>query len=44
MDIIASLTSELNVGRGQVEAAVKLTDEAKTIPLIATYRTEATGS
>ena len=38
MDIIASLTSELNVGRGQVEAAVKLIDEGNTIPFIARYR------
>ena len=44
MDIIASLTSELNVGRGQVEAAVKLIDEGNTIPFIARYRKEATGS
>ena len=39
-----SLTSELNVGRGQVEAAVKLIDEGNTIPFIARYRKEATGS
>lgn len=44
MDIIAVLTSELGVGRGQVEAAVKLIDEGNTIPFIARYRKEATGS
>lgn len=44
MDIIAALTSELGVGRGQVEAAVKLIDEGNTIPFIARYRKEATGS
>ena len=44
MDIIALLTSELNVDRHQVEAAVKLIDEGNTIPFIARYRKEATGS
>ena len=44
MDILAVLTSELGVRRGQVEAAVKLIDEGNTIPFIARYRKEATGS
>ena len=44
MDILGLLTSELGVGRGQVEAAVKLIDEGNTIPFIARYRKEATGS
>jgi len=44
MDIIALLTTELGVGRSQVEAAVKLIDEGNTIPFIARYRKEATGS
>lgn len=44
MDILAILTNELGVGRGQVEAAVKLIDEGNTIPFIARYRKEATGS
>ncbi|MBQ7796122.1 MAG: RNA-binding transcriptional accessory protein [Lachnospiraceae bacterium] len=44
MDIIAILTSELGVGRSQIEAAVKLIDEGNTIPFIARYRKEATGS
>lgn len=44
MDIIKSLQEELQIGRGQVEAAVKLIDEGNTIPFIARYRKEATGS
>lgn len=44
MDIIALLTTELSVGRSQVEAAVQLIDEGNTIPFIARYRKEATGS
>lgn len=44
MDIIKRLQEELSIGRGQVEAAVKLIDEGNTIPFIARYRKEATGS
>lgn len=44
MDIIAKITEELKVKRFQVEAAVKLIDEGNTIPFIARYRKEATGS
>lgn len=44
MDIIKALQEELGIGRGQVEAAVKLIDEGNTIPFIARYRKEATGS
>ncbi len=44
MDIIKILQEELSVGRGQVEAAVQLIDEGNTIPFIARYRKEATGS
>lgn len=44
MDIINVLQEELQVGRSQVEAAVKLIDEGNTIPFIARYRKEATGS
>ena len=44
MDIIQALTDELQVQRGQVEAAVKLIDEGNTIPFISRYRKEATGS
>ena len=35
---------KLNIGRHQAEAAVKLIDEGNTIPFIARYRKEATGS
>lgn len=44
MDIIAALAQELSIGKGQAEAAVKLIDEGNTIPFIARYRKEATGS
>ena len=44
MDIISTLAKELEVGRGQVEAAVRLIDEGNTIPFIARYLKEATGS
>lgn len=44
MDIIKALQEELQVGRHQIEAAVKLIDEGNTIPFIARYRKEATGS
>ncbi len=44
MDIIKTLAEELNIGRRQAEAAVALIDEGNTIPFIARYRKEATGS
>lgn len=44
MDIIKALQEELHIGRGQVEAAVNLIDEGNTIPFIARYRKEVTGS
>ena len=44
MDIIQKITTELNVKKWQVEAAVKLIDEGNTIPFIARYRKEATGT
>ena len=44
MDIIQALKEELQIGKNQVEAAVKLIDEGNTIPFIARYRKEATGS
>jgi len=44
MDIISVLSKELNVKKEQVEAAVKLMDEGNTIPFIARYRKEVTGS
>ena len=44
MDINKKLAEELNVKVGQVEAAVGLIDEGCTIPFIARYRKEVTGS
>ncbi|WP_143321820.1 Tex family protein [Clostridium sp. HBUAS56010] len=44
MDIIKVLQEELSIGRNQVEATVKLIDEGNTIPFIARYRKEVTGS
>ncbi|RZT15632.1 uncharacterized protein EV589_3785 [Mycobacterium sp. BK558] len=40
----ARLAAELAVGEGQVAAAVRLLDEGATVPFIARYRKEATGS
>ena len=44
MDIIAKIAEELKIRVKQVEAAVALIDEGNTIPFIARYRKEATGS
>ena len=44
MDINQKITEELGVKRWQVDAAVKLINEGKTIPFIARYRKEATGT
>ena len=44
MDIIQKITEELNVMKWQVEAAIRLIDEGNTIPFIARYRKEATGT
>ncbi len=44
MDIIQKITDELQVKKWQVDAAVKLIDEGNTIPFIARYRKEATGT
>ena len=44
MDILKTLAQELSVQLWQVEAAVKLIDEGNTIPFIARYRKEATGT
>ena len=44
MDMIKKIASELEVQAWQVEAAVKLIDEGNTIPFIARYRKEATGT
>lgn len=37
------IAKELNIGRGQAEAAIRLLDEGNTVPFIARYRKEATG-
>ena len=44
MDIIKALSTELEIPAKQIEAAVKLIDEGNTIPFIARYRKEVTGS
>ena len=44
MDILKKIAEELNIGKNQVEATVKLIDEGNTIPFIARYRKEVTGS
>lgn len=44
MDIIKKIAQEIGCRSNQAEAAVKLIDEGYTIPFIARYRKEATGS
>ncbi|MCD7715843.1 MAG: RNA-binding transcriptional accessory protein [Lachnospiraceae bacterium] len=44
MDIIKTLAQELAIRPAQAEAAVNLIDDGNTIPFIARYRKEATGS
>ncbi|MEE0752471.1 Tex family protein [Frisingicoccus sp.] len=44
MDIIKTLSRELAIETWQTEATIKLIDEGNTIPFIARYRKEATGS
>ena len=44
MDIIKQLAAELGIREAQAQAAVSLIDEGNTIPFIARYRKEATGS
>lgn len=44
MDIIEKLRVELGIKREQVEATIMLIDEGNTIPFIARYRKEVTGS
>ncbi|MBE6680132.1 MAG: RNA-binding transcriptional accessory protein [Ruminococcaceae bacterium] len=44
MDIIKKLTEELGINEWQTVKAVELIDEGNTIPFIARYRKEATGS
>ena len=44
MDIVSSVTSELGLKNFQVENVIKLIDDGATVPFIARYRKEATGS
>ena len=44
MNVIEKLTAELNLKTWQIESAVKLLDEGNTVPFIARYRKEVTGS
>ncbi len=44
MDIIKILAEELNIRSTQAEAAIGLIDDGNTIPFIARYRKEVTGS
>ena len=44
MEIIKTLTEEFSLKPFRVENTVKLIDDGNTIPFIARYRKEATGS
>ena len=44
MDIVKTLSEELNIKESQVNAVISLLDEGNTIPFIARYRKEVTGS
>ena len=44
MDINAKLSTELGISRPQIDATLKLIDDGNTIPFIARYRKEVTGS
>ena len=44
MDILKQLAEELSLRKEQVEQAVALLDDGKTVPFIARYRKEQTGS
>lgn len=44
MDIIKLISKELDINENQVKSAVKLLDEGNTVPFIARYRKEVTGS
>lgn len=44
MDITKKIAEELQIKPSQVDAAIKLIDEGCTIPFIARYRKEVTGS
>lgn len=44
MIISEELSKELNIKKSQAESVIRLIDEGNTIPFIARYRKEATGS
>ena len=44
MDLISIIAEDIKAEKWQVDAAVKLVDEGNTIPFIARYRKEVTGS
>ncbi len=44
MDIIKKLSTDLKIGENQVKNTIALIDEGNTIPFIARYRKEVTGS
>ena len=43
LNFFETISNELNIRSGQVEAVLKLFDEGSTVPFIARYRKEATG-
>ncbi|MBR0137921.1 MAG: RNA-binding transcriptional accessory protein, partial [Erysipelotrichaceae bacterium] len=44
MNITQLIASELKISQKQADTAIKLLDEGNTVPFIARYRKEATGS
>ena len=44
MDILTQLTGEFHLKAQQVESVISLLDDGNTIPFIARYRKEQTGS
>ena len=44
MNIISTLSDELGISQAQTEKTVALIDDGNTIPFIARYRKEVTGS
>ena len=44
MDVSAIIARELSIRPGQIQAAVRLMDDGNTVPFIARYRKELTGS
>ena len=44
MDISQKLLKEFSLHRGQIDTVIKLLDDGNTIPFIARYRKEMTGS